>query len=260
MLFAITREVSPRINACEVSHVGREVIDVGRAARQHGAYCACLERLGCEVVRLPAEADWPDSVFVEDAAVVVDELAVITRPGAASRRAETASIEAALRPYRPIRHLREPATLDGGDVLVVGRTIFVGLSARTNRAGLEQLGDLLGPHGYEVQGLPVTGCLHLKSACTCVGGNTLLINRNLLDAEAVATAFAGLDLIDVPTNEPAAANALPVGSTVLLPAGHPQTRTQLEARGFTVETVDLSELAKAEGALTCSSLVFEAGA
>ncbi|HKQ05256.1 MAG TPA: arginine deiminase-related protein [Blastocatellia bacterium] len=252
MLIALTRSVSPSINDCELTFHEQQPIDVARAAAQHHAYENALRGLGVEVVRLPAEPDLPDAVFVEDAAIVVDELAVIPLMGAASRRPETRSVAVALAAYRPLRHLEAPATLDGGDVLRVGRQLFVGLTRRTNQAGVAQLGAHLAPFGYEVQGVEVTGCLHLKSACTQVGHNTLLINRDWIDAAP----FAAFDLVDVPATEPGAANALLIGETVILPSAFPRTIALLERRGLKVCAVDVSEFQKAEGGVTCKSIIF----
>ncbi|MFL6275629.1 MAG: dimethylarginine dimethylaminohydrolase family protein [Blastocatellia bacterium] len=252
MLIALTRPVSPSINDCELTFHEQQPIDVARAAAQHHAYENALRGLGVEVVRLPAEPDLPDAVFVEDAAIVVDELAVIPLMGAASRRPETKSVAAALAAYRPLRYLEAPATLDGGDVLRVGRQLFVGLTKRTNRAGVAQLRSHLAPFGYEVRGVEVTGCLHLKSACTQVSSNTLLINRDWIDA----TAFAEFELIDVAAAEPGAANALLIGETVILPSAFPQTMALLERRGLKVCAVDVSEFQKAEGGVTCKSIIF----
>jgi dimethylargininase len=252
MLIALTRPVSPSINACELTFHDQQPIDVARATEQHRAYEDCLRSLGAEVVRLPLEPDLPDAVFVEDAAIVVDEVAIIPLMGAASRRPETISLATALQAYRPLRYLEPPATLDGGDVLRVGRRLFVGLSSRTNQAGIAQLGAHLADFGYEVQEVEVTGCLHLKSACTYIGNNTLLINRAWVDAAA----FAGFDFIDVPANEPGAANALLIGETVVMPSAFPQTIALLEGRGFTVRAVDVSEFQKAEGGVTCKNIIF----
>jgi dimethylargininase len=254
MWIALTRAVSPSINACELTYHNQQPIDVARAEAQHRDYEACLRSLGAQVIRLPAEPDLPDAVFVEDAAIVVDELAVIPLMGAASRRPETVSLAAALRAFRPLAYLEPPATLDGGDVLRVDRRLFVGLSSRTNRAGIAQLGEHLAPYGYEVRAVTVSGCLHLKSACTYIGRNTLLINR----AWAEAGEFAGFDFIDVPVDEPGAANALLIGETVILPSAFPKTIALLEGRGFTVRGLDVSELQKAEGGVTCKSIIFTA--
>jgi len=248
--------VSPAIGRCELSYLGREPIDVALAERQHLAYERCLADLGCAVTSLPSEPALPDSVFVEDTAIVLDELAVVTRPGAVSRRPETASVAAALAPWRALLHLGPPGTLDGGDVLVVGRRIFVGRSLRSDEAGCGQLRDLLGPRGYAVVPVPVRGCLHLKSAVTALPGDRLLANRSWVDV----TAFAGLGIIDVDPAEPHAANALRIGDSVVFPAAFERTRRRLEGAGIRVVTVDVSELARAEGAVTCCSLVFAAAA
>ena len=252
-LTAITREVSASINNCELSFHDREPIDLAKAIAQHKAYQGCLAGLGVRVVTLPAEPELPDAVFVEDPAVVVKEVAVISNMGAPSRRPEAGSLADALSRYRPIKFLVEPATLDGGDVLRVDRLVFAGLSKRTNREGIAQLSDILRPYDFEVQPVEVRGCLHLKSACSYVGKNTILINRSLIDAEP----FRAFELIDVPREEPAAANALLVNDVVIIPSSFPETRALLEQRGFRVLTIDMSELQKAEAGVTCSSLIFE---
>jgi dimethylargininase len=251
-LVALTRDISPALAECELTHLAREPIDVERARRQHEAYERALAGLGCAVRRLPAGADMPDSVFIEDVAVVLDEVAVVTRPGAASRRAETPAVADALAAYRPLARIEAPGTLDGGDVLVVDRTVFVGRSARTNAVGIGQLRGALAPFGYTVQAVVVHRCLHLKTAVTCVGDGRLLINREWVPADA----FAGWELIDVYPGEPFAANALRVGGAVLYPDAFPRTRARLEARGIRVVPVPADELAKAEGGVTCCSLVF----
>ena len=192
-LIAITREVSPSINDCELSFHVRQPIDVSKAQMQHKAYQDCLAKLGAQIVSLPAEPDLPDAVFVEDTAIVLNEVAVIANMGAPSRRPETRSVANALARYRPLKFLTEPATLDGGDVMRIDRTLFVGLSQRTNRAGIEQLRALLGSHGYTVQPVEVTGCLHLKSACSYIGNNTILAHRAWIDVESLR----GFELLDV---------------------------------------------------------------
>lgn len=253
MLTALTREISPCLAQCELSHVDRCRIDVDLAFQQHAAYRACLERFGCAVTTLTADPDLPDCVFVEDTSVVLDEAAIITRPGAPSRRGEIDAIRQALVRYRPLHCVEPPGTLDGGDVLRVGQTLYVGITARTNEGGIGQLQRHAGPYGYTVRPVPVSGCLHLKSACTSIGEDALLINPGWVDAAE----FTGLELLIVHPDEPGAANALRVGGTVVCAAAFPRTRQLLEDRGFTVATVDNSELAKAEGGLTCCSLLFE---
>jgi dimethylargininase len=251
-LTAITRQVSASINNCELSFHARQPIDVAKAIAQHKTYEDCLARLGVRIVSLPAEPDLPDAVFVEDPAVVVDEVAVISIMGAPSRRPETRSLAETLSHYRPIKFLVEPATLDGGDVLRAGRSVFVGLSQRTNREGIAQLSEILRVYDYEVQPVEVRACLHLKSACSYLGHDTILVNRSLIDVEQLR----GFELLDVPDEEPGAANTLLVQDVVIIPASFPKTRALLEQRGFRVQTIDLSELQKAEAGVTCTSLIF----
>jgi dimethylargininase len=251
MLLALTRAVPPSIARCELTHLAREPIDVARAAAQHKAYEDALARLGCVVRHLPEAPELPDSVFVEDAAVVLDELAVIARPGAASRRAETASVAAALGEHRQLECIQAPGTLDGGDVLRIGQHVYVGLSGRTNADGARQLADLLAPHGYQVAGTEVRGCLHLKSAVTAVADDVILVNPRWVDADR----FAASRRIDVHPEEPFAANALRIDDAVVTSASAPRTGERLESMGLRVESVDLSELAKAEAGVTCCSLI-----
>ena len=251
---ALTREVGPDMQACELSFVGRSEIDVGLAQRQHARYRDALSALGCTVLSLPAEADLPDAVFVEDTALVLDELAVMTRPGAASRRAEVGSIAAALSRYRPLASITEPGTLEGGDILRHGRLIYVGLSARSNPEGIAQLTGLVAPHGYRVRALPMSGCLHLKSAVTLVDEETVLVQPEWIDPQE----FSGYRVIHVDPREAHAANALRVGTGLVYPSCFPYTLDRLREAGIAVSTVDVSELQKAEGAVTCCSLLFEA--
>jgi dimethylargininase len=256
MPVAIVRDVSPSLTACELTHLPRQVIDLERARSQHHQYVKALLSLGCSVEQLPAEADFPDSVFVEDTAVVLDEFAIITRPGAVSRRGEISSIALALEPFRPLKFIEAPATLDGGDVLQLGKTIFIGLSSRSTGAAVEQVRMMTAPFGYRVEGVEVKGCLHLKSAVSRVAENSLLINRHLVRAEP----FAGMELIEVDEGEPLAANALFINQSALYPVSYPRTRERLEKRGTALTLVDVSELIKAEGAVTCCSLVFREAA
>lgn len=252
---AITRDVSDAFAQCELTHQPREPIDVGRARAQHRAYCACLASLGCRVERLPADPALPDCVFVEDVALVFDEIAVMTRPGAASRRAEATAVGHALTAFRALHHIAPPDTLDGGDVLRLGRQVVVGLSTRTTAGAAAQLAALLAPFGYEVRTLTVSGCLHLKTAVTQVAGEALLLNPAWVDAAA----FAGYRCLAVDPSEPTAANALLVGDAVIHPLAFPHTRARLQHAGIRVLTVDVSEMAKAEGGVTCCSLLFTAG-
>jgi len=249
---AITRGVSAGISACELTHLERQPIDLDRARAQHRAYEAALGRAGCRVESLPALDDLPDSVFVEDVAVVLDEIAIVTRPGAESRRPETTHIAPVLAGYRRITFIREPGTLDGGDVLRLGRRIFVGASGRSDEQGIEQLRAVVWPYGYTVTAVPVSGCLHLKSAVTEAAPGVVLTNPGWVDAAA----FGNVRVIEVDHGEPYAANGLLVGERFVYPGSFPRTRNRLDASGILVDTVDVSELQKAEGAVTCCSLVF----
>lgn len=253
MRIAITREVSPAMADCELTHMSRQQIDVETARQQHRAYENCLTRLNVHLLRLPAAPEFPDSVFVEDVAVVLDEVAIITRPGAASRQGETAPMARVLAPYRKLFMLEAPATLDGGDVLCLDKKIYVGQSSRTNAEGIAQLKRIVSPHGYSVIGVPLTNCLHLKTAVSQIGPETLLVNPNWVDA----TLFDGWDIIHIDPDESFAANGLLIGDVAIYPMAYPKTRQRLVERGLRLEIVDLSELAKAEGAVTCCSIVFE---
>ncbi len=254
MLIAITREVSPRLAACELSFVEREPIDVERALAQHHEYQRVLTTLGCEVRVLDTQLDMPDSVFVEDVAVVLDEVAVMTRPGAPSRRDEGASIAEVLRRYRPLRAIEAPGTLDGGDVLCIGRSVYVGESARSNATGIAQLRAILNEFGYTVIGMPTHGCLHLKSAVTALDNETVLLQPAWVERAR----FEHYRIIEVDTAEEHAANVLRIGAALVMPACFPRTRQRLLDAGYDVTAVDVSELQKAEGAVTCCSLVFTA--
>jgi dimethylargininase len=254
MLIALTRGVSPTLGNCELQELKREPIDVQKAAEQHREYERCLAALGARVISLPADARFPDGVFVEDPAVVLDEAAVMTRMGAESRRGEGEQLRKALKEFRPLSEIREPATLEGGDVMRVGKTLFVGLSRRTNRDGIGQFSGLARPFGYQVIAVRVDGCLHLKSACCYLGRQTVLANRAWIDTAPLE----GFKIIDVPADEPRSANVLKVGETLILPDAFPKTLELLTNAGFQVRTVDVSELAKAEGGVTCTSLLFEA--
>jgi dimethylargininase len=252
-LIAIIRPVSQSIDRCELTNLDRLPIDLKRAIAQHHNYEQALKSAGVEVLSLPGEPDLPDAVFVEDAAVVLDECAIITRPGADSRRPETASITRALAAYRHLHTILSPGTLDGGDVLVIGKRIWVGLATRSNQSAIDQMQAFLEPYGYVVHSVPLNGCLHLKSAVTQVAEDTLLINPVWVDKAN----FPGMKFIETDPSESYAANALLVGGMVLYQPSYPKTLRRLEVAGIHPRLVDQSELAKAEGALTCCSLLFE---
>lgn len=254
MLIALTRPVSPTINECELTHLVRAPIDLALALAQHESYERCLKDLGCQLHRVHPAPELPDAVFVEDSAVVLAEIGIVTRPGAPSRRAETAQVAEALRPLRLLRQIEEPGTLDGGDVLRVDRTLFVGRSGRSNDDGILQLERFAAPFGYAVISVETTGCLHLKTAVTEVAEGTLLVNPRWVDPAT----FAGFRLIECDPTEPFAANALRIGDSVLHAAAWQRTRERMELGGIAVIPVEASELAKAEAGVTCCSLVFEA--
>jgi dimethylargininase len=253
-MLAIVRDVAPTLAQCQLTHLPRQPLDFERTAAEHRAYVDRLAAIGCQIVQLPAASEYPDSVFVEDTAVVLDELAILARPGAESRRGETTSIAAALSAWRHVFEIHPPGTLEGGDVLVLDRTIVVGLSSRTNSAGAAQLAVLVRPHGYTIRTLAVRGCLHLKTAVTQVNERTLLINPDWLDASE----FAGWKIIETHPAEPYAANSLRVGSTLLYPARFVQTRARLAECDVDIHGLDMSEMAKAEAGVTCCSLIFRA--
>lgn len=250
---AFTRAVSPRIAECALTHLDRQPIDPARAAEQHAEYERALQQAGLEVIRLPELSDDPDAVFVEDTAILLGSHAVITRPGAASRVGETDSTAAGLEPHFTVHRLAAGA-LDGGDVLRIGSTLYVGLSSRTNRQGAEALRLIADPLGYEVVTVEPAQCLHLKTAVTFVGRDAADMPRILVNPEWVDPArFA--DVAPIAAAEPSAANALRVGDRLILPAGNPRTAAQLRELGFIVVELDVSELQKAEAGVTCMSLV-----
>jgi dimethylargininase len=248
--------VSPALARCELTHLPRVPVDAALARLQHERYETALASLGCTVLRVADAPDLPDAVFVEDTAVVLPEVAVVTRPGAASRRPETAATARALAAWRPLAFIEEPGTLDGGDVLPLGATLYVGASGRSNASGIGQLRSLLAPFGYAVEAVPFGGCLHLKSAVTAVAADRILVNPAWVDPAR----FEGVAALETDPAEPHAANVLLVGDAVVYPESFPGTRSRLLAAGVAVTAVDVSELQKAEGAVTCCSLVFEAPA
>ena len=253
MLIALTRGVSPTIGACELNFLPRQSIDVERAIEQQRNYEKFMSEKGVKVISLPIQPDLPDAVFVEDTAIVVDELAVIVTTGATSRRREVETVAETLDRYYPLEFVRLPGTVEGGDVIRVGRTIYVGVSRRTNLEGVDQLREILKPYDYEVVSLRVHSCLHLTTACSYLGRQTILVNREWMDCNPLA----GFDLIDVPVTEPWAANTVKLNGINMVSSSFPRTAELLEARGFKPRALDLSELEKAEGGPSCLSLLFE---
>lgn len=251
---AITRAVSRAMQRCELTHLERRAIDIALARTQHAGYEQALRDAGCDVRRLPEQPELADSVFVEDTAVVLDEVAVLTRPGAVSRRGEIDSMAEALAPFRELLRIEAPATLDGGDVLRLDRVLHVGASSRSNAEGITQLRQLVAPFGYRVEAVALRGCLHLKSAATRVAPDLLLVNPDWIDARR----FPGHRTLAVDQAEPFAANSVLIGSRLLYSASFPRTADRLREAGVDVRTVAMSETEKAEGAMTCCSVVFDA--
>lgn len=251
-MIALTRAVSDSLSDCELTHLDREPIDVGLAVTQHQAYENALRSLGAEIVRAPAAPHLPDAVFVEDVAVVLDEMAIITRPGAPTRRKETEPVAQILARFRPIVTLEAPATLDGGDVLQIGRILYVGRSSRTNDAGRDQLRRHVEPLGYRCTSVDFAGCLHLKSAVTVAGEGVILVNPGWVSPSI----FDNMDTILVDPVEPMGANALRLGTEVIYPAECPRTADRMRRAGIRLVPVEMTEAAKAEGGVTCCSVVF----
>lgn len=253
MPIALTHIVSPNIHQCELSFRDRIPINYEIAVQQHKNYSDKLTLFGLRVIELDVNKELPDSTFVEDMAVIVDEIAVLTSPGAKSRRAEVAGIGNELEKYRKLAAIRLPATLDGGDVLQIGRTIFVGQSKRTNELGFTSLKKILEPFGYYVIPVVLKNCLHLKSACTALDEKTVIVNPDWLDVQSLMD----FRMIEVDVKEPDAANTLKIHDTILMQAGFPKTINRVIKSGYLVETIDISELRKAEAGLTCSSIIFQ---
>jgi dimethylargininase len=255
MPLAFTRKVSPRIVECALTHLDRQKIDPELAATQHSAYEQALKDAGYEIIRLPYLADDPDAVFVEDTAILLGEHAIITRPGASSRANEVFSTAVGLTPHFNVHYL--PAgTLDGGDVLRIENTLYVGQSSRTDMAGTQALEAVVSPLGYWVVPVDMDRCLHLKTAVTFAGLDdegvpTVVVNPDWVEPDY----FSGTNALLVPVEEPFAANVVKAGDRLIMAAGSPLTAKMLREFGFTVVEVDLSELQKAEAGGTCMSLL-----
>ena len=252
MTNALIRQPSPLMaSACELTHLGRAPIDMALARHQHHGYAMALRGLGLEVSVLPSLEDYADCAFVEDTCICLPEIAIACRPGTASRRGEVASVAAALTNVR-IFTINAPSTIEGGDVLRVGRTLYVGQTTRTNAAGIAALTAIVSPFGYAVIGVKTSGTLHLKTACTALPSGTFLANLDWFDP----TPFGDAGFILVDKDEPFAGNTLTIGETILFPAAHPRTAAKVAALGFETALVDISEFAKAEAGLTCLSLIW----
>jgi dimethylargininase len=253
MLRGLTHAVSPDICHCELTFLARAPIAYDLAVRQHDEYCSMLSRLGVVVTSLDDNLSCPDSCFVEDTAIVLDELAIIASMGAASRRNEPSAIAAELGKYRDLAYVNYPSTFEGGDVLQIGKTIFVGLSSRTNQQGVEDIFRLVKKFDYCVQPVPVQGSLHLTTACSIIDEETVLINPRWADRNA----FSHLRVLETPNHEPWAANTFRLGETVCLEASFPDTIDLVHNAHEQIEVLSISEFLKAEAGLSCLSLIFQ---
>lgn len=224
--------------------------DYEKALEQHRAYGEALEKCGLELIILEPDDRFPDGCFVEDTAVVTEEIAILCRPGAPSRRGEMAGVAEMLAKYKPIASITAPGTIDGGDVLRADKHFYIGRSKRTNAEGARQLAAMLSKHGYTASEVPVNGILHLKTGVTCIGKNTFVAIDDL------AKHFSSGRLIRVEAKEGYATNCLPVNGSVLMPAGFPKVKQKIEELGLPVIEVDMSEFRKMDGGLTCLSLLF----
>jgi dimethylargininase len=255
-ILAMTHVPSPNMNAAIRTHAEFQDIDLALAKTQHEAYRLALAKAGAEVRLLDVNREHPDAVFIEDTAIVLDEIAIITSMGAEARQAEPAGIEIELARYRTtMTRILPPATLEGGDVVCVGKMLFVGQTARTNRAGIDALARITEPFGYFVVGVPVEGCLHLKTACTALPNGALLINPACLPN---LEPLRKIDRVEVDPSEPSGANVVVVGENVCMSDAYPRTADRIRQGGHAKEIhpVRLTEFAKADGCATCLSLVF----
>ena len=249
---AITRKPAPNFSEGLTTATHQSTPNYQLLLSQHRRYIECLVDLGLEVIELPELADYPDAYFVEDVAVITPEIAVISNPGALSRRDEPDYIVTDIARFRQTRRISEPGTLDGGDVLQIEKHFFVGLSERTNVDGAEQLGRLLQEFGYSWSTVNVGAGLHLKSSINYLGQNTIMIT----DEMAGRAEFSRFNQVIVPQSESYAANSLLINRHILTPKGFPQTLNLLEPLGMQIIVLDVSEVAKMDGGLTCLSLRF----
>jgi dimethylargininase len=250
--FAIVRNIPNSFPQCITAFSGKSPIDVILAQQQHELYCKTLVELGLKLVRIEADNSLPDCCFTEDAAIVTDVLGIISLPGTESRHAEIIEMEKALTSFKKIRHIAAPATIEGGDVLKIGKKLFIGNSARTNDEGIKQVANMVSELGYEVIPVKIRNTLHLKTVCTYLGNNCIIYADGHFDENI----FAEYDKIIVPATESYCANTLVVNGKVLIPKGFPLTRSLIEKKGFSVIELDMSEIEKADGALTCLSVIF----
>jgi dimethylargininase len=252
-LVAVTNVPSPLLYLGVRTFADEAAVDYAIALRQHEQYRDALRQCGCRVVSLEVNREHPDSVFIEDTALVLDEVAIMMSPGAASRRDEPRAIELTLRDYREVVRVEPPGTIDGGDIVRSGHRLYVGESQRTNLAGISALAALSRKYGYEVASIPVFGCLHLKSACSALPDGRFLVNADWIDVSPLPRDR----LLQIPDSEAWAGDVLVVGERVIVSDAFPETIELLEREGWEVVPVGVSEFAKVEGGVTCLSLVFD---
>lgn len=253
MKIAFINKPTQAIEDCELTFIDRDAVHLQKALEQHANYANALTRAGLNVVSLDVNTESPDAAFIEDVAIILDEVAIVTSMGTPSRRPEVESISEKIAPYRDIIHrIQLPATIEGGDVLQVGKKVFVGHSSRTNQNGIKALTELLNPHGYQVIPVSVHGCLHLKTGVTALNEDTFVVNPNWVDTSF----FKDNLLIEVIENEPFAANVLRIDEKLIVNAASPMTAEKIHKAGFSFEMVNISEFSKAEAGLTCMSLIF----
>lgn len=252
VLTVLTHVPSPTLQECELTFLKSEPINLAKAVEEHANYCRMLELCGARVVRLDENLSLADSVFVEDPIIVLDEIAVLTSMGVESRRKEGEALATFFRQYRKIEQISLPAKIEGGDVLKVGRRIYVGISPRTNSSGIKTLTDIIKPFGYQTIPVKVNDCLHLKTGCTALDEETLLINQDWVDKRP----FEGLRVIEIPPEEPFGANVLSIHETICMNQAFPATIGLVHSLGYKVRSTDISEFVKAEAGLTCMSVPF----
>ncbi len=248
----LVKRISRSLPHCQLLYLAAQEFNVPLAIKQHSSYIAALRAVGVVLTILPEEPDLPDAAFVEDVVLIFDELAVICRSGCSSRKTEAGKMLPIVAELRPFFRIMPPGTLEGGDVLRLEKTLFVGLSSRTNREGIRQLEEIVRPFDYRVISVRVTGCLHLKTAITAPGRELLIANPEWIDPAP----FRGFDVLTVPETEPWSANTLPVNGRVFIAGSAPRSAALLESRGLDVHPIDISELQKAEAGLTCLSVLY----
>lgn len=250
MLKVLVHTPSFNLQNCELTYLESEKIDMQKALEQHQAYIKMIQECGVEVDVIQDNLDLADSVFVEDPIIVFDEVAVLTSMGVESRRGESEALENYFSKIKPIKHIKLPAKIEGGDVLVIGKTVYVGLSPRTNQEAINKLSNILEPYGYEVIGVKVHGCLHLKTGCTALDEKTVLINKEWVDEQP----FKKYHLLDTLKDEPFGANIMQINGYICMNEAFPKTLEFVKTLGYKVKSCDISEFVKAEAGLTCMSV------